>query len=333
MTAILGHERTLARLVRAVENDSLHHAYLFEGPQGVGKGTVARYLARLTNCTSDGPRPCGECNTCRQILAGTHPDVIVLEPAADRASKTIAVDAVREVVRRTGYRRYGSRRRFVLVEPAEALADSAANALLKTLEEPPEGTGFVLMCTNASALLPTILSRCQRVRFGAVPIDEVTRWLEEKGHGPLSANAARLSQGCPGRALSLMAGELELRTQMRSQLLASLVGDHKGRFDWAQKLASGKRQDWSGKVEQLLEVLEDLLRDAAIVGSGADVPLLNADEPQVVQTWARALWPDGIRRLHDTIEETRDNLGAMVSGRTAVDALLATVAAELAGSR
>ena len=329
MTEILGHKRNLEQLVRAVDADSLHHAYLFEGPQGVGKGTVARYLAHRTNCTSDGERPCGTCPTCIQITAGTHPDVLVLEPKADRASKTIAVDDVREIVRRTGYRRYGSRRRFVLVEPAEALYDSAANALLKTLEEPPEGTGFILMCTNASALLPTILSRCQRVRFGAVPIDDLTRWLEAKGHGPESSRAARLSQGCPGRALALLSGDMETRDAIRAQLLASLVGDHKGRFDWSQKIATGKRQDWTGKVELLLEVLEDLLRDATVMGSGADVPLLNGDEPQVVQAWADRLWPDGVRRLHEAIEETRDNLEVMVSGRSSVDALLARVAAEL----
>ena len=136
--------------------------------------------------------------------------MILVEPAADRASKTIGVDAIREVVRRTGYHRYGSRRRFVFIEPAEAMQPAAANALLKTLEEPPEGTGFILNCTNASALLPTILSRCQRVRFGAVAADELTTWLQARGHGESSARAARLSQGCPGRALALLDGDLSL---------------------------------------------------------------------------------------------------------------------------
>lgn len=329
-TGILGHERTVERLVGALDGDTLHHAYLFEGPRGVGKGTVARYLALRANCLADGARPCRACQSCRTILAGTHPDVMLLEPDPERASKTIPVDAVREVIRRTGYVRYGSRRRFVLVEPAEAMQPSAANALLKTLEEPPEGTGFILVCTNASALLPTILSRCQRVRFGAVEIDALTDWLEKRGHaGPDAARAARLSQGCPGRALDLLGGELEQRNTLRAELLSALAGDQKSRFDWAASLVKGGRQAWSPKVDLVLELLEDLLRDAAVVGAGAESPLLNADEPEVVRTWAKKLWPDGVRRLHDALEETRDNLAVMVSGRMTVDALLARVAAEL----
>ncbi len=329
MSDILGHERVLTQLVRALDAGTLHHAYLFEGPKGIGKGTAARFLALRANCTASGERPCRQCTTCRQILAGTHPDVMVLEPAADRASATIAVGDVREVVRRTSYRRYGSARRFVFVDPAEAMQPAAANALLKTLEEPPDGTGFILICTNASALLPTILSRCQRIRFGAVPIDALTSWLEARGHGADSARASRLSQGCPGRALALLDGDLEVRDALRADLLSALAGDQQGRFDWAQKIATGKRQQWTPKVELVLQVIEDLLRDAAVSASGADIPLLNADEPQVVETWASALWPDGIRRLHEALEETRDNLAVMVSGRMTMDGLLARVAAEL----
>jgi DNA polymerase III delta' subunit len=160
----------------------MHHAYLFEGPRGVGKRVVANHLALLTNCTDDMPsRPCGGCNNCRQILAGTHPDVLVLQPRADRASQTIALDDVREVIRKTTYKRYGAKRRFVLVDPADSLMPAAANALLKTLEEPTPGTGFILICANTSAMLPTILSRCQRIRFGAVGVDRVQQWLTQQG--------------------------------------------------------------------------------------------------------------------------------------------------------
>ena len=175
---ILGHDRVVERLTSAVRHAKLHHAYLFEGPTGVGKTTVALHIARMANCTGAplGEGPCGSCPTCVQIAAGTHPDVIRLAPREDRASQTIAVEDVREVVRRAGYRRFNSRRRFILVEPAEAL-ELASNALLKTLEEPPEGTVFLLLASNATALLPTIRSRCQRVRFGAVPVDRIEAWL------------------------------------------------------------------------------------------------------------------------------------------------------------
>ena len=125
---ILGHRGVINRLWSAAARDQLHHAYLFEGPVGVGKRTLALRLAMACNCEESGDDlPCGRCDPCRQIAAGNHPDVLVLEPPADRASGTIPVDAVREVVRMAGYHRYNSKRRFVIVDPAEAMQASAAN--------------------------------------------------------------------------------------------------------------------------------------------------------------------------------------------------------------
>jgi DNA polymerase-3 subunit delta' len=311
----------------------MHHAYLFEGPRGVGKRVVANHLALLTNCTDDMPnRPCGGCNNCRQILAGTHPDVLVLQPRADRASQTIALDDVREVIRKTTYKRYGAKRRFVLVDPADSLMPAAANALLKTLEEPTPGTGFILICANTSAMLPTILSRCQRIRFGAVGVDRVQQWLTQQGHKEQAETAAVWSLGCPGRALNLVEGQLSKRLALRNELLSAIVGETKGRFDWVAKITKGPRTMWRGRVETILELLEELLRDVAILNAGVDQPLMHGDIRNEVARWDRQLWPDGVRRVHDRIEETRDNLAVMVGGKLALDALLAAVSAELDGA-
>jgi len=331
---ILGHERQLERLGASVTDGTLHHATLLEGPAGVGKRQVALYLSLLANCTDETPpeRPCGRCNSCVQILAGTHPDVIVLEPRADRASRTIALEDVREVIRQSTYRRYSARHRFVVIDPVEAMQPAAANALLKTLEEPNPGTGFLLVCANASALLPTILSRCQRVRFGAVDTDKITRWLVQQGFEEVASQAAGLSLGCPGKALSLARGELADRLALRNELISALRGETQGRFDWAEKLTKGPRAVWRARVERVLELLEELLRDVAIQGAGAQQPLLHDDITAETTRWALALWPDGAARLHARIEETRDNLAVMVGGKLAMDALLAAVAAELGDS-
>src|SRR5690606_32790321 len=134
-----------------------HHAYLLEGPRGAGKRALADRYAMAANCTSETKaHPCGSCPTCRQIAAGTHPDVLVLVPDTERAARTIPIEAVREVIRQTTYHRYNARRRMVIVDPVEAMQEPAANALLKTLEEPPQGTGFLLVSHNPAALLPTI---------------------------------------------------------------------------------------------------------------------------------------------------------------------------------
>jgi len=281
------------------------------------------------NCTDPGDDPpCGRCPTCKQIAAGTHPDVIALEPTADRATANIPVEAVREVVRQSGFHRYNAKRRVIIVDPTEAMGPSAANALLKTLEEPPKGTGFVLVASNASALLPTILSRCQRIRFGAVPHDEISAWLAGRGHSE-SELAARFAQGCPGRALKLAEGGLAERLQLRGRLLDTLAGRLQNTFNWSGEVVDGKRQIWVRRVESVLEVLEDLLRDVVVHASGGGGELQNSDIPEVVDRWAKALWPTGVEACAAAIQETRDNLEVNVTGKTAFDALILAIKKEL----
>jgi DNA polymerase-3 subunit delta' len=317
---ILGHERVRERLWRALATDTLHHAWLFEGPRGVGKGLVARHLAMAANCTVVPPgtgEPCGTCRTCRAIASGTHPDVIVVEPDPTLASRTIAIEVVREVIRQTQYHRYDARRRFVIVDPAEAMLEPAANALLKTLEEPPDDTHFVLVSHNATALLPTIRSRCQRLRFG--PVDEVVlgAWLAEKGV-ERAPEVAHLARGCPGRALALAEGGLAERDELLAALLGAVSGPLEGIYGLSQQLTQGGRQDWAAKVAAMLEVVEDLTADAVRAGARG--------EPS---TWA-ALFPDGVERVARAIQDARDDLEVFVSGRSVLDALFTAIRRELA---
>ncbi len=328
MTPILGHQAVIRQLWSALDRGALHHAILLEGPRGVGKRLVADRLAMAANCTADGPRPCGACPTCRQIASGVHPDVIVLEPDTTRAARTIPVEAIREVVRQTQYHRYGARHRFVIVDPAEAMQEPAANALLKTLEEPPDGTGFLVVTHNASALLPTILSRCQRIRMGAVPTPEIASWLEGQGTERAEA-AARLSLGCPGRALELAREGLSERDARRQELLGVLRAPLGDVYAWSAKVTSGARQEWAARVDGLLEVVEDLLRDAAVRGADPDALLLDPDAADEAQRWAAALWPDGIDRCARAVQDARDDLEVYVSGKTVLDALVTVLRREL----
>jgi DNA polymerase-3 subunit delta' len=331
---ILGHERILAHLREVASADRLHHAYLFEGPAGVGKRLTAQWLSLMVNCTDpdEAMRPCGRCHTCRTILAGNHPDVSVVEPDPTKASARISVAAIREVIRRTGYHRYGARRRVVLVDPAEAMAAPAANALLKTLEEPPDGTGFVLIATHADSLLPTILSRCQRIRFGPVPTEQLVPWLAERGIDDPEATA-RLSGGCPGVALSMSDGQLETRIALRGELFQALGGDLGSLFGWTEKLTKGKRADWRRRVDEVLDLVEELLRDTVVASQDGERPLLHADAASVTKAWSRALWPSGVVVCARAVDDARADLDANVSGRNALDSLLTVLATELGRAR
>ncbi len=173
LQSIQGQTRAIAVLRAAIAEGRVHHAYLFEGPVGSGKATCARALALALNCerAQAVPDGCGECDSCLKVDAGMHPDVI----AFDMTPKGLT-ERVRELVAQCGFRPHEGRARVVILDPADDLAGAqegrteAANVLLKTLEEPPSGTHFVL-CTAEPRRLPvTVRSRCQRLRF--LPLDE-----------------------------------------------------------------------------------------------------------------------------------------------------------------
>lgn len=329
---ILGHDSARARLWRAAIAERLHHAYLFEGPEGVGKRLVALRLAMVTNCEAPGRiEPCGVCRSCTTIQAGTHPDVVWLEPPADRASGTIPVDSVRELVRQSGYHRFGSRFRLIIIDPAEALQPAAANALLKTLEEPPAGTGFILLAQSGRALLPTIVSRCQRVRFQPVPEPQLTAWLRARGVAAPAA-VARIAQGCPGAALTAAEGEMEARVALRAELLTVLASGPAELFKWSEQVAAGGKAGGEA-VERLLRVIEDLLRDVVVVGGGSDLPLHHEDAPAVVERWASVLWPGGVTACAEAVAKARQQLALNVTARLVIEALVARIAFELGPAR
>ncbi|HVK77354.1 MAG TPA: DNA polymerase III subunit delta' [Kofleriaceae bacterium] len=169
---IQGQDRAVAVLRQAIAKGRLHHAFLFTGPAGVGKRTAALALATALNCEDLPGEGCGHCPTCVRIADGVHPDVITL--AREGAAQIVPIETVRaQVVAAVGLPPHEARERVFLIDEATALQPAAANALLKTLEEPPRRTRFVLMTVAPDQLLPTIRSRCQRVSFA--PLDAEAR--------------------------------------------------------------------------------------------------------------------------------------------------------------
>jgi DNA polymerase-3 subunit delta' len=160
-----GQDRVAALLKGAIARDRVPHAYLFSGPAGAPMMDTAMALACALNCEVAPGDGCGECEPCSKIIAGIHPDVVTL--VREGAAQIVPIESVRnQVIARIGLPPHEARVRVFVIEEATALAPPAANALLKTLEEPPARTLFVLCTTAPEQLLPTIRSRCQRVRFG-----------------------------------------------------------------------------------------------------------------------------------------------------------------------
>ncbi len=205
LRSIIGHESVLKGLRSAVERDRVSHAYLFMGPAGIGKRRTALAFFQLLSCQSRTQSPidaCGECRPCRLIASETYPDLITLE----RDGRFIKVAQVREALRVLRFPPVEARSRAIFIPDAEHMQEAAANTLLKTLEEPSPRNVFVLTSAQPNALLATIRSRCQQVRFTVLDRSDVSEWLKSE-HGLESASAdevAAMSGGSFGAAASLV---------------------------------------------------------------------------------------------------------------------------------
>jgi DNA polymerase III subunit delta' len=233
--AIRGQERALQFLQAARGSGRLAHALLFSGPRGVGKFSTALCFAAALNCAAD--EPCGQCPSCRKILARSHPDLLILRALPDKSE--IAIEQVRQVIAALNYPPFEGRCRAVIIDGAEDLNRFSANSLLKTLEEPTPQTILLLVAHQLSRIPPTILSRCQLVRFSPLP-DEVVRdeLARDSGIAPADlAFAAAFSGG------SIPAGSEELQ---RALLL---------RGEWAAALAApaGEREAALSRLAELCQ--------------------------------------------------------------------------------
>ncbi len=299
---VSGHRALIRLVARAVDRETLPPSLILAGPDGVGKRLVATALAQALNCTEPrrGAAPdaasgddagglpidaCGQCRACRRIDRASHPDVLTLGVDGDAA---ITIDEVRQAVGEVRYRPFEGRRRVLIINDADRLVPQAQNALLKTLEEPPAASQFLLVTARPDRLLATVRSRCQRISFGHVGARELAALLVRR-HGyeqPAAVAAASAAGGSAGRALQLASGDLAAAREAALALLGAVAGarDTKRRLEGAKGLLDRKGGGGTaGKARRQelahrLRALASLLRDVTLLASGADrAALANPD--------------------------------------------------------
>jgi DNA polymerase-3 subunit delta' len=307
---IRGHRRLVELLAGAVSRKALPPTLLFDGPEGVGKRTTAMALAQALNCLhpiafAGGLDGCGTCASCRKIARGSHPDIVVIGP--DEGS--IKVDTIRdEVLQKSGFRPFEGRVRVFVLDQAESMVPQAQDALLKTLEEPPPGSVFVLVSGIADSLLPTVRSRSYRLRFGRLSEAEVTQVLQERHHftEAQARAASAIADGSVGRALAAEHGDLVEAREFAARLLQSVAtGRVPQRLEAGKEFVAGPRNaaiNRATMVDRLLAVCS-ILRDLGILASRAEDSLLaNADLKAQLERLLPAFAADRVVRAFSSVD-------------------------------
>lgn len=318
---LLGHHWAVDLLKRQLTEGRVRHAYLFAGPQGVGRRTLALRLAQALNCTA-APAPgefCGECRACRGFARMQHADLLVVE--RQEGDREIKVGALRELSRSLSRTPLEARFQIALLLNLQEASEEAANALLKTLEEPNPSVVLCLTALDADSLPATIVSRCELIRMRPLPSQELAAGLQTRTD--LSADRATLiasiSRGLPGLALRMVEDTslLEKRETWLSAGEELLSASRVQRFAYAEK-ASKDRDALRG---QLLVWLS-FWRDVLLKSGQSSASLANPDRAALIQTLAAQLPVPAAHAALAAIERTLAQLETNVNARLAMEVLL-----------
>jgi len=327
---VIGQSRAVSLLQRSLETNSLAHAYLVIGPAHVGKMTLALNLAQALNCETS-EVPCGECASCRKIASLRHADVqiTVLNDGTSEENRTrIGVGQIDEILHSASLPPFEGKYKVFIIDGAEFLSIGAANRLLKTLEEPEAKVVFILLTIDERLLLPTVVSRCQRIELSLVPANEIEAALEKNwAVEPEKARLlARLSHGCLGWAIS--AALDDSLTQQRSEWLDRLLdisgGDGEERFAYASQLATRFGQNRES-VYQRLELWLEWWRDLLLVKMGLIDNITNIDRADKLTEMAKNYNLTQIRAFIQSIRAAGGQLRQNASPRLALEVLMLDV--------
>jgi DNA polymerase-3 subunit delta' len=324
MWQVIGQDKILSLLDYSLKTDAIAHAYLLVGPRHVGKRTLAINLAQALNC--DGPElPCGQCRSCQRILDGKHADVT---PIGLDSKTEIGIDDIRGLQRLANLPPYEGKCKVFIIDDAEYLSTEAANSLLKILEEPPPSVVWLLLAAEEEHLLPTIISRCQRLELKPVPSKRVQEVLVNSYN--VDANKAKLlTQLCHGRlgwALSALADDdiLEQRSQRIANLVSLLTPTSRSleqRFAYAQELASHFSQNRRAGAE-IIEIWLDWWRDLMLIKGGCQEAIINVDYGIALEKQARGLGLSEIKGFLANLGLLQEEISKNVNPRLAWEWLM-----------
>lgn len=318
---IVGHEWAVRFLRRGVTSDSMSHAYLLTGPPGVGKTTLARAMATALLCQGESAQesPCGACRACRLVATSNHPDVHVVQ--SERVGARMKIEQVRDLQRQLALTPVEGHWRVAILRRFEEATSSAANALLKTLEEPPSYVLIAVLASDADRLLPTVVSRCQQVPLRPLPTAVVQQALVERWNaGAEQAELlAHLSGGRLGWAVRTLndRAALQRRVQRLDDLDRLLDASSAQRFRYAEKLARDP-----AATQETLDLWIGWWRDVLLLAADTDAPLTNVDRRSTLRDHAHRFEVAGSAAVLEALRSAADRLQRNANPRLTLGVLM-----------
>ncbi len=326
MWQTIGQSEALALIEHSLKTGNLAHAYLFVGAPHIGKTTLALDLARAVNCQGSQP-PCGECQSCRRITDSKHTDITIIslnsgkDSGETKSRVEISIDDIRELQRNASLPPFEGKCKVFIIDGAEYLSTEAANCLLKTIEEPPPQVMILLLTAEELRLLPTVVSRCQRIELKPMVSDEIEKILTES-HGVDGDRAkllARLSQGCLGWALTVSSDEnyLTQRNQSLTEMFSLLTAGWEERFNYTAKLGNERKS-----AEEIIKLWLTWWHDVMLTKCDCKHAIANVDHIPILEKWAQALSLLEIRNFINSLHKSLSQIAMNANLRLVFEILM-----------
>jgi len=329
---ICGHEKIVNFLKSAVLNKHLSHAYIFVGPDGLGKLTVAKKLAASLLCVSNDHQPCGDCPNCRQLDHGVHPDFFYVERMTDEKSgklkREIVIDQIRDLKQRLSQASFLGGYKTAIIDGAGDMNLNAANSLLKLLEEPSPKTVMILVVNDLNDLPATIASRCQVLHFLPVVKKTLADYLIDKGAAKDRAEyLSRLAVGRPGLALDWLsnkteAGTIQNQLDVLDKVLSQKINERLKGLEQVIDLTADESSNVL-KTHNLLDAWQLSLRDFLLLKNNCHQLAVNIGETKAALAM-KTDWPR-LMQIYYALENCRELINSGVSTKNALENLVINI--------
>jgi len=320
---IIGHEKAIETLKRSIRKGSVSHSYIFEGEEGLGKKKIAFIFAKTLLCKEQGEEPCNNCTSCMKFDGGNHPDLLVIEPEKGTIKKGDIENLIKNVMTAP----FESIRKVFIIDDSHKMSLEAKNALLKTLEEPPEYINIILISSSSNNLLPTILSRCQSIKFYPVESKKIASLLENV-YGKSKEEAkfiADFSKGSVGKSIELAISDSFF--QKREEVIKLIDGLIKG--DKIKAINSiGFFNDNKEGIEEILDIFLFWFRDLIIYKEIGDNSLIiNRDKIDYLYGQSFIQFSK-INDIIEKVQETKENIKRNINFQLSIETMLFNIQEE-----